>query len=540
MEAATIVRGVRKVKRLLLGPGSLWRKRPARSDYGRERDIANYQAEFPESGQLFSEFLRQCRLPRTPREGKPIGVVVMPWVGTPMPWYQIVLALGLLQRGQPVVLIWDDSPFPAESDYLTLQNDWICASLRYLRKRGLRVVRLSQYRPDVLRSEDHQHIEKLAKSNVVWRARARQPTDADLRMGREGQACLTRTLPLIRSMLRALEFDALLVPGGVYGTSGLFLLAGRQVGLRVATVDCDFGVAQICTDGIAAHCADIPRSFAGIWGAPDPVRAEAIEVARAELKLRMEARDRGGFQAIGSDRRPGGGEEVLIPLNIEWDTAALGRHDIFADTADWITSTVIHLLEHSSQRVAIRLHPHERRPLQHSAFNIQAIVRDVVGEHPRVRFIAADDPVNTYDLLHTARVVLPFVSTIGIEAAALGKTVLISGASYYADLGFVWSARSREQYFDLLRQALRGELPLKPDQAERAWICFYLTAVSNRVWTEFTPHPSDFWRWCQRSPDDLLQDQTVQHILTSIDQNIPLALVRHWWRTKQSDTRGSE
>jgi hypothetical protein len=137
-------------------------------------------------------------------------------------------------------------------------------------------------------------------------------------------------------------------------------------------------------------------------------------------------------------------------------------------------------------------------------------------------------------------VVLPFVSTIGIEAAALGKTVLISGASYYADLGFVWSARSREEYFDLLRQALRGELPLKPDQAERAWICFYLTAVSNRVWTEFTPHPSDFWRWCQRSPDDLLKDQTVQHILTAIDQNIPLALVRHWWRTKQSGTHGSE
>ena len=401
------------------------------------------------------------------------------------------------------------------------------------------VVRLSRYAPETPWPEDYELIDKLTTANLVWHARGRRPSNADLRIGEASRVCLTRTLPLIRSMLRTLEFDALLVPGGVYGTSGLFLLAGRQMGLRVATIDCDFGVAQVCTDGIAAQCADIPRAFAEMLEASESVRAEAIDVARGELKLRTEARDRGGFQAVGSGRQPVGDEEVLIPLNIEWDTAALGRHHIFEDTADWITSTVVHVLEHGSHRVAIRVHPHERRLLQHSAFNVEAIVRQVVGEDPRVRFIAADEPVNTYDLLEAARVVLPFVSTIGIEAAALGKTVLISGRSYYADLGFVWSARSRRQYFYLLEQALRGELPPKRDQVDRAWLCYYLTAVANRVWTEFTPHPTDFWRWCQRSPAALLEDETVQHILTAIDRNVPLALVRHWWRANQSNSSGN-
>jgi len=524
MARATIVRGLRKLKRLL-----------GKHQYAREHNLANYKAEFPETGQLFLEFLRRCRFPQTASTARPIGVVVMPWVGTPTPWYQITLGIGLLLRSRPVVFVWDDTAFPTDSDYLTLQNEWIHTCLSYLQTRGLSVLRLSQHAPASDRPGDQEQIEKLAKANLVWASRARQPTEADLRIGRESHACLTRTLPLIRSLLQTLALEALLVPGGVRGTSGLFLLAGREVGLRVATVDSDFGVAQVSTNGVAAQCADIPRAFAQLWDTGGAGRAEAIKLARAELQLRLEARDRAGFQTISGDNRPGGESEVLVPLNIEWDTAALGRHEIFTDTSDWITSTVAYLLDHSPFRVAIRVHPAERRPLQHSGFDLQSIVKDALGDHTRVRFIAADDPVNTYDLLRAARLVLPFVSTIGIEAAALGKSVLVSGNSYYAGLGFVWSARSRADYFELLQRGLQGELPPKPDQIEKAWLCFYLTAVSNRLWTEFTPHPTDFWRWCRRQPADLFQDPAVLHILTAIDQNVPLALVRHWWRTSQSE-----
>ena len=131
---------------------------------------------------------------------------------------------------------------------------------------------------------------------------------------------------------------------------------------------------------------------------------------------------------------------------------------------------------------------------------------------PRCQFVAADDPVSSYDLLRAARLVLPFVSTIGIEAAALGKPVVISGACYYADLGFVWSAGSREEYLDLLHRGLHGKLTLRSDQVERAWLCYYLTAVRNRVSTDFTPHPDDFWTWSQRPFPSLLSDPAVVDI----------------------------
>jgi hypothetical protein len=186
--------------------------------------------------------------------------------------------------------------------------------------------------------------------------------------------------------------------------------------------------------------------------------------------------------------------------------------------------------------VIVRQHPSERRALQRSRLDIGAILQDRFGDDPRCRFVRADDALNTYTLLASARLVLPFVSTIGIEAAAIGRPVLVSGASYYADLGFVWSAGSRDEYFDLLRRGVLGDLPPLVDQSNRAWICYYLSAVRNRIWTDFTPQPDDFWTWCRRPPDALFAEPEVSSMLEAIDTDVPVALLRHW-RTPSAEAQ---
>jgi hypothetical protein len=222
-------------------------------------------------------------------------------------------------------------------------------------------------------------------------------------------------------------------------------------------------------------------------------------------------------------------------MNVEWDAAALGRHTIFRDTADWITETVEFVLSHGPHTIAVRQHPAERRKVERSRFDIEAILEERFGANPRLRFVTANDSVNTYDLIRSAAVVLPLASTIGIEAAAMGKVVLVSGATYYTDLGFVWKAASRDEYMTLLERALRGELPRKPDQVEKAWLCYYLTPVCNRVWTSFTPAPSnsDYWKWVARDPDELFRDAEVEDILTALADGRSLSLIRHERRVRE-------
>jgi len=501
---------------------SVFRRLPPR---GYELD--RYASWFPQTAGVFLRYLKRSGALPAPREQESdaIGVVVVPWVSTPVPWYAVMLALGLARRGRKVVLFWDNTGFPERR--VDEQNRVIAGVLSFV-SRFLPVLPLADESAHPAGASDAPLVERLAAQNLTWRLRGAPETDRHQPVVDEIRTSLARSLPLVRKALDRTNLDCLVVPGGVYGTSGLFLHEAGTRGYRVATFDTDRRIAQICVSGIAAQHADIPRAFDVLWESGDEARSQAVDIARAELQSRTDSRDRYGFQTLPAGGSGSGADEaVLMPLNVEWDTAALGRHRHFADAVDWITSTVAVILDSDAGPVIVRQHPSERRALQRSNLDIASVLRDRFGDDPRCRFVAADDAVNTYDLLRSARLVLPFVSTIAIEAAAIGKPVLISGDSYFADLGFVWSAASRDEYFALLRRGLQGDLEPLPDQSRRAWICYYLAAVRNRISTDFTPHPDDFWNWCRRAPNSLFADSEVSDILEAIDRDVPVSLLRH-------------
>jgi Capsule polysaccharide biosynthesis protein len=505
-----------------------WMPNVGRGDAPWLYTLDDYKRWFPRTGRIFLRYLKRSGMLKVQYQqerGGVVGVVIVPWVSTPNPWYAVMIAIGLARRGRRVVLLWDDTGFV--EDHLDEQNQVIAKVLRYV-SRAIPVVRLSDESPSPTRSADSTLVSDLTTQNLTWRFRGAAQTDREQPLADQVTASLSRSLPFIRSALDHLELDCLVVSGGVYGTSGLFRREAEARGCRVATFDADRGISQICVDGVAAQSGDIPRAFDVLWASDEETVDAAIEVARAEFQLRTQSSDGYGFQPLaahGSDC--GDSDSVLIPLNVEWDTAALGKHVLFANTVDWLTTTVTAILERDAGPVIVRQHPSERRAGQRSKLDIRSLLTERFGGDERVRFVAAEDAVNSYDLLRSARLVLPFVSTIAIEAAGMGKPVLISGASYYARLGFVWCAGSRDEYLELLDRGLRGELESLPDQSQRAWICYYLTAVRNRVPTDFTPQPEDFWRWRRRDPKELFADPEVSDILAAIDSDEPVSLLRH-------------
>jgi hypothetical protein len=501
--------------------------RPVRRSPPRRYRSDDYKRWFPKTARVFLGYLKRYHaLPVAVRqEGRAVGVVVCPWVSTAAPWYSIMLAIGLARRGRNVVIVWDDTSFP-ERD-VDGQNRVIGRVLSYV-GRFFPVVRLSHQTPRPPSETDARAIGDLTDQNLAWRLRGAPPAARHRSMMQEISASLEQTLPFVRGALDRADLESLVVPGGVYGSSGLFLLAAAERGCRVATFDADLRVGQVCVGGVAAQSADVPRAFDSLWHSGRQAREEAMAVGRAEFERRNESRDRYGFQAVPADSAASEVDDgVLIPLNVEWDTAALGKRVHFESTGDWLKSTIAAVLAMDAGPVTVRQHPSERRELQRSNLDIASILRDRFGDERRCRFVAAEDPVNTYDLLRSARLVLPFVSTIGIEAAAIGKPVLMSGAAFYSDLGFVWSAESRDEYFELLRRGVIGELEPLPEQSDRAWTCYYLAAVRNRIWTDFTAQPDDFWEWCRRAPDSIFAEPEVSDILEAIDRDVPVSLLRH-------------
>jgi len=485
--------------------------------------LEHYAADFQATAQAFREFLKRVPQPATAGSGEPVGVAVIPWVSTPVPWYALALALGLRARGRAVTLIWDDLPFTLQPETWASQQAHIG---RLVRAAGLPFVSLSAASAAAARAGDDAPLTRLAKINHTWLTRAEEVDGAPLDLTTGLFAPMAATLNHVRGLLAEQSFAYLVVPGGLCGSSALFRQAAGEQGMRVATYDANLGVMQVSVDGLAAQQTDLPRAFAELRQLPQADQLALAELAQQALARRRAGIDRAQYQVPADATQPLPAE-VVLPLNVEHDAGALGLHHIFENTGDWVRVAVGTVLAESQATAIVRQHPSERRPNERSRFPIRAILHETFGDHPRLRFVSAEAPVNTYDLIEAAQLVLPFASTIGIEAAALGRPVLMAGACSYAELGFTWTASTADEYRHLLRRGLAGQLGLKPEQTHKAWLTYYLTPICNRVWTEFTPQPPDFWKWVRQAPPALFAQPAVVDLLTAMDENQPLALVRH-------------
>jgi hypothetical protein len=177
------------------------------------------------------------------------------------------------------------------------------------------------------------------------------------------------------------------------------------------------------------------------------------------------------------------------------DAAGLAGFQFFASPEDWLRQTVGFLLTQTNAHIVLREHPGAR----HLSWRDETCnhIMAAFPDEPRLRFVSCRDKVSTYRLLEPARVVLPYSSTVGVEAAILGKQVIPERAAYYSGLGFVQQPTSKEDYFDRISAALQNPQPLTPEQTEKAWLCYYFGQVVGFVDSAFTPVPKDFETWSQ-------------------------------------------
>ena len=283
---------------------------------------------------------------------------------------------------------------------------------------------------------------------------------------------------------------------------------------------------MLATDGIAAQLQDIPRAFRLFEQLPLSERREAVLTAQAELGKRRAGNDKFTSQMTGSNESGGATRvAILLALNSSWDQAALGLHAVFANNTAWIVETVRWALDCTPHEIIVRQHPAERLENGRTSDDYRALLTREFGTHPRLRFVAAGDPVNTYDLLRSAAVVVAYTSTFGVEASALGNVVIVPSRCYYADLGFVWKADSRTLYFSLIEQAMGGELTVTQAMKDRALWCYYLAQVRNWIFSPF--NPEGYNDWSKLTIEEIEKEPAVQVYLPSLIDNIPAAYTNH-------------
>jgi hypothetical protein len=471
---------------------------------------------------------------RVDTAGRAIGVVVTPWAGSAVPWFSITTGLLLAAQGQRVSFILDDLPFGSRGRAWRIQMAGIEAVASLLEPH-FKVHRL-QGMPDVVpqdRSQRAARLGRLAMLNAVWAQRGESGVQANDVKAAEAQ--LDDADLVIEQFLASHRFDVLFVPGGVWGTSGLWVEHAHRRSVRVSTYDSGgYGTLLLAGDGVACQLHDIPRAFAMLT---ELTQADAGQRALVHKTVFEEiARRRSGTDTFASQvqasRNPDARHRgcMLVALNSSWDSAALGLHTAFGSTADWLLGTVAHLLEHTSAPVVVRQHPVERLDIARSVDDYRSMLAEAFGDHPRLHFIAAADEVNSYALLEQSQAVVVYTSTIGVEAALHGKPVVTQASSYYASLGFVFAATKRGEYLDLLEKAARGELNVTQSMRDAALDCYYITQCCNWVRTPFTV--PGLKEWVDLDLGQISALPNVSAVVQCIGENVPVSYLNHLARVQ--------
>jgi len=267
------------------------------------------------------------------------------------------------------------------------------------------------------------------------------------------------TAQAVYSWLKSNPIDIVLTPNGSILETGAIYQVARYLGIPITTYE--FG-EQRQRIWLAQNDEVMRQETDQLWQArkdqslTDDQMAKVQELfasrQRADLWENFSRRwqglpSQGGEQVrhnLGLDDRP----MVLLAANVIGDSLTLGRQVFSQSMTDWLKKTLVHFAGMPMVQLVVRIHPGERYTKGPS---VGDVVRQVLPDlSENIHLVAAEDPINTYDLVETANLGLVYTTTTGLEMAMSGVPVIVSGQTHYRGKGFTFDPDSWDSFYKLI------------------------------------------------------------------------------------------
>ena len=467
----------------------------------------------------FVSFIKKQKINKHPKkiDNQLVCIAVIPWLGSSVPWYAITLALMLHQKGKNITILFVDMPFGGDQLFHSLQSKLI---YKILRKIPIRIIKLSNYEDYNSHSKQIHYLSQLNSLHATH-----GETNTELRKSYEHivEKQLTPIYSKLSSMYKKENLNQIILPGGIWGPSGIISFFAEKHNTQLTSYDSDENELIMSIFGIAAQLKDIPYFFERLMNNPKE-KIFAIQKGVEQLQKRREGNDSGSHFTEASNTIEFGNDYYLMLLNSVWDTAALGLHTVYDTMIEWMFDSIDWVLNNTDKTILIRQHPAERVKNIDNTDSYKEKINDKFGTNNRIIFIEAKEDINTYDLIENCFCVLGFSSTIIVESVMLGKPAIIVSNTYFSDLGIVYKASDKKEYYANLLKSSKNQLKISQEMNDRACISNYITQSCNYYKTDFTPVRNNFLSWSNLTLEELEKDYLP---LQAILENTPLSILQH-------------
>lgn len=227
----------------------------------------------------------------------------------------------------------------------------------------------------------------------------------------------------------------------------------RQLGIRAFTHEVGFQqFSTFFTEGQAtAYPIHIPEEFG--------LNPEQNALLDAYLEKRFQGKftmagiqfwpEMRGLDQAFQDRIANFQQIVPVFTNVVYDTSQVHANTIFSQMFAWLDLVLSIIRSHPETFFIIRAHPDEMRPGTAKQSNESVrdwVRRSHVEDLPNVKFIDSQEYISSYELIQRSKFLIVYNSSIGLEAALMGKPVVCGGRARYTQYPTVYLPSSPEAY----------------------------------------------------------------------------------------------
>lgn len=494
-------------------------------DYFRIKKFENQAYEFIE----FIERIPEGTFDNIPiKNNESIGIVCIAEMIKNLAWYSMAQCLVLRYNGYKSTLIVDTLRSFDSYIYFdgieAVARIYVNYVVKHLQKKcsDIDVMYIDDKEESSLSEKDIEMTKKYAPVVVRWLDSRRDevflPNAAD-RINK-AQELLEYTMKKIKYFFQNNKFNTISVYTGIHRHRCVYTYVGKLYNLRVSTYDGDLRkIISYDTDGVSNHAYDVIKMVNGSYFSKEEKKA-IVQLAKNNFEERSKKsiKDKNPFYQFQLVGRNENAEkfDIIIPLNIRWDSSTLGKDVLFKNDTEWLRETLEFIINDTNATVMLREHPAQCRYTEFLFADLEKEL-DILKEHSeRIKFYKADALINTYDYISKCKIVLPYTSTMGIEALFMRKNVITHTNVYYAELGLARKPKSKEDYFKAIIEGLKENVIFDCDLDKAYETYFYqMKHIFSTTFNEC------FTDWMKLTIEEVNNIEGVNKIVGVIAENTP-------------------
>jgi hypothetical protein len=142
--------------------------------------------------------------------------------------------------------------------------------------------------------------------------------------------------------------------------------------------------------------------------------------------------------------------------NVSFDAGLTSTTTAFKTANEWIAQSIRFIADRPEHHLLVKVHPAEcRRNAQDPL--IPYLTQQFPALPPNVHLVPPDSGITAQAIARLSDWVLVYTSTVSVEAAAIGKPVMLVGGGWNSGRGFTQDIRSAPEYFEKLSAICSGQ-----------------------------------------------------------------------------------